>query len=181
MKHEKMKGMNFIKKIICLVLVVIMLASNFASPIASIAAEVRESNSNVAEENDNSESNQNNQGEEEMPTSNVLSLTRQANTNGRSVNSLQPTPKDAITVKTRNDEYEIGAFNTEFVYGAKIDDNNNLVWTPLNSAAGQEFSFRVNYQISGLRELPAESLKFTIPKSILRNRNGDLDDTYFLS
>lgn len=86
-----------------------------------------------------------------------------------------------ITVKTKNDDYEIRQFSMQFVSGAKEDKNGNLVWTPENSDEGHEFLFRVNYALSGLYELPAEAMKITIPKSILRNRAGNSDDNYIMS
>ena len=67
--------------------------------------------------------------------------------------------------KTKNDEYEINVFQTQFVSGAKEDANGNLVWTPSNSAKGHEFSFRVNYALSGLKEIPGGAIQITIPKS----------------
>ena len=83
--------------------------------------------------------------------------------------------------KTKNNNYEIKTFETQFLSGASKDINGNLVWTPKNSSSGHEFSFRVNYAFSGLEELPAESVQITIPKSIIRNRDGNLDDTYVMS
>lgn len=86
-----------------------------------------------------------------------------------------------IKIKTQNDNYEINTFKMQFVSGATEDENKNLVWTPENSTEGHEFTFRVNYAISGLKELPAESIQITIPKSILRNKKGNSDDRYIMS
>ena len=89
--------------------------------------------------------------------------------------------KEEPSIKIKNDQYEINQFKTEFVSGATEDENKNLVWTPANSATGHEFTFRVNYAISGLKELPAESIQITIPKSILRNKEANFDDYYVMS
>ncbi len=94
---------------------------------------------------------------------------------------VKQTTKENLTIKMKNDEYEINQFNTQFISGADLDENGNLVWTPNNAARGHEFIFRVNYAISGLKELPAGSIQITIPKSILRNRSGELDDYYEMS
>lgn len=94
---------------------------------------------------------------------------------------LQPLTKENFEVKTKNDEYEIRAFQMQFLSGANLDDEDNLVWTPTNTAAGHEFTFRINYALSGLKELPPESIKITIPKSIIRNRNKNLDDKFIMS
>ena len=83
--------------------------------------------------------------------------------------------------KTKNDNYEIRTFETQFLSGASKDSNGNLVWTASNTAKGHEFTFRVNYALSGYGELPAGSVQITIPKQILRNRAGNLDDTYIMS
>lgn len=94
---------------------------------------------------------------------------------------IEPMEKKTVEVKEKNDEYEINSFVAQFVSGAKEDTNGNLVWTPSNSAEGHEFTFRVNYAISGLKELPAGAIQITIPKSILRNREGKLDDYFVMS
>ena len=83
--------------------------------------------------------------------------------------------------KTKNDDYEIRTFATQFLSGASKDENNNLVWTATTTAKGHEYTFRVNYALSGYGELPAGSVQITIPKRILRNRNGSLDDYYIMS
>lgn len=94
---------------------------------------------------------------------------------------LQPLTKDNIEINTKNDEHEIRVFDLEFLYGAQLDSNNNLVWTPSNSSEGHEFAFRINYSLSGEKELPPEAVKITIPKSIIRNRNKNHDDKFIMS
>ena len=89
--------------------------------------------------------------------------------------------KQSNKYKTKNDSYEIRTFETQVVSGASKDKNGNFVWNATSSAKGHEFTFRVNYAISGYGELPAGAVKITIPKQILRNRNGNLDDNYIMS
>lgn len=86
-------------------------------------------------------------------------------------NSIKSTTKENIEelqrngeYKTKNDAYEIRTFATQFLSGASKDENNNLVWTATTTAKGHEFTFRVNYALSGYGQLPAGSVQITIPK-----------------
>ena len=101
---------------------------------------------------------------------------------------MKATSKDTInerkqnnTYKTRNNLYEIRRFSTQFLSGAKKDGNGNLVWSATTNNSGHEFTFRVNYELSGYREIPEGCFRITIPKQILRNRNGYLADNYIMS
>jgi len=80
-----------------------------------------------------------------------------------------------------NEAYEINSFIAQFVSGAKENDNGDYVWTPGTSAAGHEFVYRVNFAISGDFEIPAGCIKITVPKSILKNRDGEYDDAFEMS
>ncbi len=142
------------KRIICLNIIIIMLMSNFITPITILAKEI-----NTLASKDTGLLSGINEG---------ISLL-----NGESQTR-------ATETKTENDTHEITTFSTQFVSGAKEEDGN-LVWTPSNSSNGHEFTFRVNYAISGLKELPAEAIQIKIPKSIIRNRDGNLDDHYIMS
>ncbi len=216
--------MGIVKKITCLVLVVMMLLSSFITPITILAEEieksVNESEKEIVEisnekelaenydetaglENGSSEEEKNeepqskeenqsskeniaesNENREEVPNKPKMlkAPLGAAPTGGNELKDrVKPTTKENLTVKMKNDEYEINQFKTQFVSGAKLDVNGNLVWTPENSAEGHDFTFRVNYAISGLKELPAESIQITIPKSILRNRSGNFADKYEMS
>ena len=89
--------------------------------------------------------------------------------------------KQSNTYKTKNDLYKIETFETQVVSGASKDENGNLVWNATTNAKGHEFTFRVNYAISGYKEIPAGEFRITIPKRILRNREENLDDYYIMS
>ena len=89
--------------------------------------------------------------------------------------------KQNNTYKEKNNLYEIRKFETQFLSGASKDENGNLVWNATVPVDGHEFTFRVNYELSGYKELQAGEVKITIPKRILRNRNGNLDDYYIMS
>ena len=239
MEKRRFKITEISKKIICMIIVLVMLAGNFVSPVMSIAAELNNSknaaNTTTAEENANNEKidegekesankaseEANNEADnqakideieaafdaakekenngEAKATENAEDNQAQTN-NTRSLKSTAPvlrganapqsdkiedriTPdiKAEVTEKTKNDAYEINKLETQFLLGAAKDENGNLVWKPTSSASGHEFRFRVNYALSGLKELPAEAVKITIPKSILRNRNGNYADKYEMS
>ena len=80
-------------------------------------------------------------------------------------------------------DVHIGDFNTKLVGG--VDKGTN-VWTvpTINTggyAAGHMFVFRVNFSISGVDEVGENAVMFTVPKSILLNRNGQPSDKYEMS
>lgn len=78
------------------------------------------------------------------------------------------------------DELEIRTFITQFFYGASLTDGD-YVWNAPSSASGHRFSFRINYAISGKFELAPNSIEMRIPKSILKDRDGNYADTYEMS
>lgn len=256
MRGKHVQSENIIKKIICIVLIIMTFTSNLMTPLTIIANEYdnteimqgEEENKNDEElESDieniglgNSENGENeevnpdtqdddstedvpmeNQPQENIPniseddknsdnqsnTDSVRNETQSAfkannslllgNSNNNVEKELTPqelegsmkaTTKEDIEelkqndkYKTKNDDYEIRIFETQFLSGASKDENGNLVWTANNTAKGHEFTFRVNYALSGYGELPAGSVQITIPKQILRNRAGNLDDYYIMS
>ena len=125
----------------------------------------------------NTQSNEN-QGEEEENslTDKDVSLEIKPTTK-HDIESLRASNK----FKSRNDDYEIRIFGSNFISGASKDENDNLVWNTNNQSSGHEFTFRVNYATSGLKELSAGSLRITIPKKILRDRAGNLADEFTMS
>ena len=138
-----------------------------------------------------SESSEPDNGESSMENArNTRSVTAQnTEVDGSDVpNEIRATTKQDIAdlkannkFKTKNDKYEIRVFADSFVSGASKDSNNNLVWIANNSSAGHEYTFRVNYATSGYGDLPAGSIQITIPKQILRARDGSLADEFTMS
>lgn len=88
---------------------------------------------------------------------------------------------NAAPVKAEETPTTISTFNVQMVSGAKKDDQDRYVWTPKQSYDKQRFTFRINYALSGTRDLAPEGFKITIPKSILKNREGHEADSYELS
>lgn len=89
----------------------------------------------------------------------------------------------SVARNTTVKDVHIGDFNTKLVGG--VDKGTN-VWTvpTLNAggyAAGHMFVFRVNFSISGVDEVGENAVMFTVPKSILLNRNGQASDKYEMS
>ncbi|MBR3139909.1 MAG: hypothetical protein IKF11_03460, partial [Methanobrevibacter sp.] len=255
MERTNLRITEILKRIICLVILFVMLAGNFISPVKSFAEEINNTaNTTVTEENTNKEENAEgteegdkatgedttseedtqakieeieaafeanqekeqakNNGEESQPAEEgennqenqelteepaeepvdqpaqtkglrnaapALRANNVPSASNKIEDRITPDKKGEVTVKTKNDAYEINTFNTEFVSGATKDGNNNLVWTPDSPASGHEFRFRINYALSGLGEHPAEAIKITIPKQILRNRYGAFADKYEMS
>ncbi|MDD6711888.1 MAG: BspA family leucine-rich repeat surface protein [Sharpea porci] len=88
---------------------------------------------------------------------------------------------NAAPVKAEETPTTISTFNVQMVSGAKKDDQDRYVWTPKQSYDKQRFTFRINYALSGTHDLAPEGFKITIPKSILKNREGHEADSYELS
>ena len=160
----------------------------------------------MVEENENSADNEDEESAKQpsimkkapvglLNTNNSLSFPQAQNNNENEEKTLEEldkeiksTTKETIeerkqnnTYKEKNNLYEIRKFETEILSGAKKDENGNLVWSATTNNSGHEFTFRVNYELSGYKEIAAGAFKVTIPKRILRNRNGNLDDNYEMS
>ena len=97
--------------------------------------------------------------------------------------NTEDTSLRSVARNTTVKDVHIGDFNTKLVGG--VDKGTN-VWTvpTINTggyAAGHMFVFRVNFSISGVDEVGENSVMFTVPKSILLNRNGQASDKYEMS
>ena len=75
----------------------------------------------------------------------------------------------------------INSFSTQYVSGGTMLANSQYVWTPSGSAPGHWFVFRVNYAASTRGDVPAETIKIAIPKSILNDKQGRNADYYEMS
>ena len=79
---------------------------------------------------------------------------------------------------------EIRTFKNQFVRGAdKNEDSGNVqyLWKANTNEPGHRFIFRVSYDISGIKERPAGNIRITIPRQILKDREGTLSDTFEMS
>ena len=74
---------------------------------------------------------------------------------------------------------EIGTFSAKVVSGAKLQ-SGKYVWDAESSIAGHSFIYRVSYEFSGTGYLEPGSVKITVPKHLIKNRNGDYSDNYEL-
>lgn len=97
--------------------------------------------------------------------------------------NAEDTSLRSVERNTTVKDVHIGDFNTKLVGG--VDKGTN-VWTvpTINTggyAAGHMFVFRVNFSISGVDEVGENAVMFTVPKSILLNRNGQASDKYEMS
>ncbi len=91
---------------------------------------------------------------------------------------------DVLIGNGKDNDIEIRRLDITLRSGAaKVEDTEDLtyVWKATNSAADHRYTFRINYAVSGTFEFAPGTVRITIPKSILRNRNGKLSDYYDLS
>ena len=86
------------------------------------------------------------------------------------------TPAIAAAADTTEIQKEkIESFTGTLVRGASLQDGK-YVWTPSSDADEHRFVFRVDYSMSGVKELEPGAIRITVPKSILRDRNGNAAD-----
>ena len=166
---------NVFVKITSLILAMSILMSSLSTTIVYAVEEINQTEAEDIDLEDTKVNNESELSNNEENTEDILS-------NKNVVPDIKATTKEDIkSLKSKNDDYEIRIFGSNFVSGANKDENNNLVWDANIWSSGHEFTFRVNYATSGLRELPAGSVQITIPKSILRNRAGVLADEFTMS
>ena len=88
-------------------------------------------------------------------------------------------PKRAVSNAPATD-VTINFLTAQFISGAK-KENNKWIWTPVNSTSDHMFVFRINYSTSGVADVPAGGFKITVPKQILRDRDGNFADFFTMS
>ena len=93
--------------------------------------------------------------------------------NSKEENSRQST--------SENDSTYLKTLKTVLYKGADKTSDNSYTWRPSTSTKGHRFVYRISYSISGQDEIDAGKIKFTIPKSILIDRNGSSADEYEMS
>ncbi len=74
----------------------------------------------------------------------------------------------------------IKGFSVGLEAGATLQDDK-YVWTAENSLSGHNFIFDIYYELSGTGDLPVDAVSITIPKHILKNKNGAVADSYIMS
>ena len=74
----------------------------------------------------------------------------------------------------------IREFVVQQFYGGKMQ-SGKYTWDANYNTSGHRFSFRLNYALGGVGELDANSVVFTIPKQILRDRSNNFAGTYEMS
>lgn len=71
---------------------------------------------------------------------------------------------------------EINDFRAVLKMGATLNENGDYVWQAPNGDELNTFTFRIIYAFSGVGEYEENQIHIKIPKSILRNRGGELAD-----
>ena len=69
---------------------------------------------------------------------------------------------------------------TEMFSGGTKNADGSYTWTPKNKAKGHQYAFRISYSISGVDTAKACSMKLTIPRTTIIDRNGaEADEAQF--
>lgn len=91
---------------------------------------------------------------------------------------------EKLSEETQEKNPEIKTFQNQFVRGGdKNEDEGNVqyIWNANTNEPGHRFVFRVNYDISGIKERPAGNIRITIPRQILKDRTGSFADAFEMS
>ena len=69
---------------------------------------------------------------------------------------------------------------TEMFSGGTKNADGSYTWTPKSKAKGHQYAFRISYSISGVDTAQAGSMKLTIPRTTIVDRNGaEADEAQF--
>lgn len=98
-----------------------------------------------------------------------------------SESAAQSTAEAAPLMLLEESNDSIVTFNASLRYGAELNDNGDYVWTADTAEAGHGFVYRVTYATSGVGFYEPGQVQITIPKSILKNREGNPSDFYEMS
>ena len=86
---------------------------------------------------------------------------------------------DTEPIVTQTQSQTIENFRVSFVSGADnvgTEADPSYVWTPSAPDKGHRFKYQIDYDLSGEGELAANTVHITVPKHILRDRNGEFAD-----
>lgn len=75
----------------------------------------------------------------------------------------------------------IDNFSVQVASGAKLDSQGRYVWTPTTTYDKHRFTYRINYDTSAEHDIVENGFQITIPKRLLKNRNGEYADYIELS
>ncbi|WP_051646926.1 BspA family leucine-rich repeat surface protein [Sharpea azabuensis] len=75
----------------------------------------------------------------------------------------------------------IDNFSVQVASGAKLDIQGRYVWTPTTTYDKHRFTYRINYDTSAEHDIVENGFQITIPKRLLKNRNGEYADYIELS
>ena len=92
-------------------------------------------------------------------------------------------PASPVRAENTGDQSQmekIESFTGKLVRGAS-SENGRYVWNAKTDADDHRFTFRVSYEMSGVKDLPPGAIKLWIPKTILKDRSGKYADYMDLS
>ena len=100
---------------------------------------------------------------------------------GDPADPTEPTEPAPIEHNVSEDDLRIERLTARVSFGATENEKGDWVWTPVNDSDGHDFAYRVTYSFGSTEEFYPGEIEFFIPKSILRNINGEKSDTYEMS
>lgn len=152
--------MQIIKKTGIAILVALTLMSQFCSFIIA-----------------NAEDNQPESGEKiELKAENKSS----ENEDTEALSIDEPSEEDSSMAADPSENLTYVTFDATISEGVS-KEGDTYIWHANSNASGHGVSYRVNYSMSGVAEIPANSIQIDMPLQIIRDRNGELADTYEMS
>ena len=75
----------------------------------------------------------------------------------------------------------VSKFELEIIGGYDRQEDDTYIWTANTSSSGHTFMFNILFQTSGKGEIAAEAIKITIPKTVIKDKNGNFADLITMS
>lgn len=94
---------------------------------------------------------------------------------------IVPLGTHAYAQENTNGSNSIESFSIQMARGASKQDDGKYVWSPTRPYANHQFVYRINFALSGIGDIAPGDIQITIPKTILKDRNGNVADTIALS
>ena len=92
-----------------------------------------------------------------------------------------PTGIYAYAQENTNGKNTIEAFSIQMAKGASKQDDGKYVWNASTTYPNHRFVYRINFALSGIGDIAPGDIQITIPKTILKDRNGNVADSIELS
>lgn len=97
------------------------------------------------------------------------------------VTLVVPIGTHASAQENTNGKNIIEAFSIQMAKGASVQADGKYVWNASSTYPNHRFVYRINFALSGIGDIAPGDIQITIPKTILKDRNGNDADTVELS